>query len=103
MLNGLLARIRAARIVRGGQDEDGWITWHLVAGAGDQRAEICSAHVLEWSASLRYAALQTFTVAAQEMGYHIHPDDLAEFGAGLDLTKPLPRAGGRSLTRRSDR
>ncbi len=91
MLTWLLSKVRAVRIVRGLQDEDGWITWHLVVGADGQGGEICSAQVVEWSDSLRYRALETFKAAAREMGYHIHADDLEEFGAGLDLTKPMPR------------
>ncbi|GAB4439891.1 MAG: hypothetical protein Kow00120_07890 [Anaerolineae bacterium] len=93
VLTWLLSKIRTARIVRGLQDEDGWVTWYLVAGDEGEGGEICSAQVVEWSDSLRYRALETFAVAAREMGYHLHPGDLRTFGAGLDLNAPMPRRG----------
>ena len=94
MLTWLLSKVRVARIVRGLQDEDNWTTWHLMAGERGQDGEICTAQVLDWSDSLRYRALETFIVAARDQGYHVHPDDLEAFGAGLDLTKPMPRQAG---------
>jgi hypothetical protein len=95
MLNRLLSKFRAARIVRGLPDENGWMNWHLVAGPGDKQQVLYEISLWEASASMRRFALTNFREIARQHGYHLHPDDLREFGLGIDLTetRPAPKDG----------
>jgi hypothetical protein len=94
MWRRLQSKFRVARIVRGLPDENGWMSWHLVAGAAGKGAVLYETYVWEESESLRRFVLINCRELAKQYGYHVHPEDMREFGRGVDLseTRPLSKA-----------
>ncbi|MBN1284558.1 MAG: hypothetical protein JXB47_04095 [Anaerolineae bacterium] len=58
--------------MRGSPDENGWITWCVVAGP----RVLYEVLVWEQSESLKRFALRNCQEIARQCGYHLHPDDL---------------------------